>query len=153
MTNSPSPRPLSIKRFALALLLSVPPSLINWDFLAKHVLPEFYTFVPLPPYVAFGWSALAYAVLMAGLRLYLGVGLWRLQEQACRIAIGYAIYMIFSSVPILFSSVSSAMEVSPNQGGYLFVFVLVLALGPLLHSAFLWFLITRKAAFGKPRTP
>ena len=93
--------------------------------------------VPFLIFMLSGWVALIHNCLVAGLLWAMACGLWCLSELMRKIAIGFICYSVLNGLLILI------LYPSPVQT--------VVSLAQTAQNGIaLWFLITRKAAFGKP---
>ena len=146
MTKSPSPRPLSIKVIAIWHILSC--------ILAVFYLEQDFQILEV---IISGGLAFALNVIMLMLSLYVGVGLWRLKEIARRIAIvmtscGLLIMVLGVIIPTSRATLLAAAPPEFGPSGAVVGLILGLVVASVPSGLELWFLIKRKAAFGKPPT-
>ncbi len=134
MTKPPSPRPLSIKVIALG-------HLAVFLFIAAYMYSPHYT--SETPMVD---------IFLMSICAFLAVGLWALREVARWVAIGLAIFLLLFPFKESLEIIQHPPYDIP-RGTWVPQLLKWCFLASILFGAEIWFLIKRKAAFGKPRTP
>ena len=160
MTKPPSPRPLSVKIISITDVVLSPLYIVVGLFGIKSLR---YLLADLgvreTDSLVFGLSMLlvyAYNLFFLGVvGPSLGIGLWRMSERVRWAAIVYHAYWILSYLLAYYFS-RVPVYVLPAWGRNAHQQQLrsltIVAIPVLVHLAALWFLIVRRAAFGKPRT-
>ena len=150
MKKSLSPRPLSIKVLAIEHFISVPATIL--------LLVLFKDAGVIFGVTIHGWVTVLFTLCYAGLALYLGFGLWKLQERARKIAIWYWVYALVNIWLYTFNP-ATQIEVTKVVRGVLGtpstgqldtspLRTLPNAIGVTITSILsIWFLIKRKSAF------
>lgn len=148
-----SPRPLSIKIIAISHALTfLQATLLELAgaHSAAKVLGHFFR----------GGTdfAIVYNVSTACVSLVIAWGLWKLWNPIRYLAIVYAAYAMANAIPFYLSPLDRRVNMEafvrgldPNVG--LFMFWLGPFIAMSINGLVMWFLIKRKAAFGKPPTP
>ena len=166
MTNPPpASRPLSIKIISIIYLVM---PIAYFLSVLLHLFPTF----PSPRVTVFGFlslsgaSALCAGILQALVYLYLSVGLWGLQNNIRRLAIGYECYHLLNAwmgaglafvIPSLRDAFTQSLEqkgiTNPSSTEVVLDSLLALVVVSIFSGTILWFLFKRKSAFVKPTTP
>ncbi len=142
MNKPPSLRPLSIK------------VIVAWEMLTGLAM-GLALIGGRQPVIIFGfrtvgWTAVASGLLLLALQFYVAVGLWRLSELARRIAIGYFTYGFVNLTISHLTGQSTSGSSLRQEGAGPIWWCLTLALTGVACGLPIWFLIKRKAVFGKP---
>ena len=147
MPNPPSPRPLSIKVITTVWLLEGITGLLvlGYAFLIAGI--------PVGINYVFGVKVagdfvFVYNIVLSLLVLYLAFGLWRLQNTTRLLGVVWQSYMALNSLLSLRAKVLEEAE-RATMAASLTPVVLGTIVAFVLHCLVIWFLITRKAAFGK----
>ena len=139
MTKPPSPRPLSIKILAVLYLVGVPVSILMGSLAKPGIIFGI---------TVHGWIGTLSNLCLVGLSLYLGFGLWRLQEMARKIAIWWQVYALANLWLYLFLFLAqldtSAVNENTRRG-----MTSALTGSTISAVTITWFLIKRKSAFTK----
>lgn len=166
MTKPPSPIPLSMKVAAFVAFY------MGFGALSMLIKIEVAGTSVHGLFGLTGYTAGGYYVLLWLICWYAAAGIWRLREPARRIALFLACYLLLESLvsgflrpvthtPLLVGLLEALRGGGPITGPLLRSPVgeslvtprIVAATETILYIVGAWFLITRKAAFGKPPTP
>ena len=143
MTKPTSPRPLSIKVIIILYVLGG-----LWQ--AVVTLGEIPQLVAAFSIIALSW--LIYGVLITCLALYLAFGLWTLRNLARKIAIGFELFTMLTSVFLLVGSLWFAGLLEASVIGRTVWLLGLVALLLMKNVLTIFFLVTRKWAFVKAPT-
>lgn len=141
MANLPSPRPLSIK---LIVMLYASLAIVHFFSLSNGVTVFGF-------FDAVGQAGTLIHSSLIFLCSYLVLGLWRLSAIARRVAITYASYDLLNGCLMIINL--TGRVTSAHEPDYVRGFIVGIVAVIVMFGVVVWFLITRKAAFGKSITP
>ncbi len=130
-TKPPSPRPLSIKLLSVLYITGAPVGLLTGILTNQGIFFGVLTS---------GWPGVLINFCIAGLSLYLGLGLWRLRETARKITIWFQIYNLVN-IWIYLLFVLAKLKTAPPSAGP------TLASPTLMTVFIIWLLRKHKPVF------
>ena len=148
MTKPPLPRPLSIK--VIAILFISGAVLNSLEIVTRSTRGDL-----ILGFFISGRVAVLYFTAITVLVLLTGIGLWRLNELARRVAIGWESYTLvnFLLTSIILDMrtkvVPAPLPEADSARVMFFVLIVLLPLFIIRYSLILYFLIKRKSAFSK----